>query len=135
MLDLFSRRLLACPISEHHPDAELCMDAIKIAVAVRGGREQIQGVIFHSDRGSTSQATSRTGANRKSASGSRWAESYFSTRTRGRVPAAVRDQGRGPHRRARLVPRVVNTRRRHSSAALLPPAEFEKITAAQPAAA
>jgi putative transposase len=28
-----------------------------------------------------------------------------------------------------------NTRRRHSSAALLPPAEFEKITADQPAAA
>jgi transposase InsO family protein len=43
VLDLFSRRLLACPISEH-PDAQRAGDAIKIAVAVRGGREQIDGI-------------------------------------------------------------------------------------------
>lgn len=48
VIDLYSRRLLACPISEY-PDAELCMDAIKIAAAVRGGHEKIQGVIFHTD--------------------------------------------------------------------------------------
>jgi putative transposase len=48
VLDLFSRKLLACPTSEH-PDAELCGDAIKIAAAVRGGRAKIAGVIFHSD--------------------------------------------------------------------------------------
>jgi putative transposase len=52
VIDLYSRRLLACPISEH-PDRQLCMDAIKIAAAVRGGRGNIKGVIFHSDRGST----------------------------------------------------------------------------------
>ncbi|MCU1655767.1 MAG: family transposase, partial [Pseudonocardiales bacterium] len=52
VIDLYSRRLLACPISEH-PDAPLCMDAIKIAAAVRGGRDKIKGVIFHTDRGST----------------------------------------------------------------------------------
>ena len=48
VLDLYSRRLLACPISEH-PNAELAGDAIKIAAAVRGGRDQIDAVVFHTD--------------------------------------------------------------------------------------
>jgi putative transposase len=59
VLDLFSRRLLACPTSEH-PNAELACDAIKIAAAVRGGRSAIDGVIFHTDRGSTYTASSFT---------------------------------------------------------------------------
>ncbi len=46
------RRLLACPLSDH-PDAALTSDAIKMAVAVHGGRAPIDVVIFHSDRGST----------------------------------------------------------------------------------
>ena len=50
VLDLYSRRLLACPISEH-PNAQLARDAIKIAAAVRGGRAAIEGVIFHTDHG------------------------------------------------------------------------------------
>ena len=52
VLDLCGRRLLACPMSEH-PDAQLASDAMKMAAAVRGGRAVIDGVIFHSDRGST----------------------------------------------------------------------------------
>ena len=52
VLDLFSRRLLAGPTAEH-PDAELAGEAIKMAAAVRGGRTVIDGVIFHTDRGST----------------------------------------------------------------------------------
>jgi putative transposase len=52
VIDLYSRRLLACPIGKH-PDRFLCMDAIKIAAATRGGRERIDGVVFHTDRGST----------------------------------------------------------------------------------
>ena len=48
VLDLFSRRLLACPISEH-PDAQLVAGAIKIAAAVRGGRAKMDSVIFHTD--------------------------------------------------------------------------------------
>jgi transposase InsO family protein len=59
VLDLFSRRLLACPTSEH-PNAELACDAMKIAAAVRGGRARIDGVIFHTDRGSTYTASSFT---------------------------------------------------------------------------
>ena len=42
VLDLYSRRLLACPISEH-PDADLVCDAIKIAAAVRGGAPSSTG--------------------------------------------------------------------------------------------
>ncbi|MGO9103696.1 MAG: DDE-type integrase/transposase/recombinase [Mycobacterium sp.] len=48
VLDLFSRKLLASPTSEH-PDAELACDAIKMAATVRGGRAAVDGVIFHSD--------------------------------------------------------------------------------------
>ena len=48
VLDLFSRKLLASPTSEH-PDAELAGDAIKMAAAVRGGGPVIDGVIFHTD--------------------------------------------------------------------------------------
>jgi len=48
VLDLFSRRLLAAPTSDH-PNAELAMDAIKMAVAVRRGAENIRDVIFHTD--------------------------------------------------------------------------------------
>jgi len=52
VLDLYGRRLLANPTSDH-PDAELASDAIKVAVARRGGRQAISGVVFHTDRGST----------------------------------------------------------------------------------
>ena len=75
VIDLYSRRLLACPISEH-PNAELATDAIKIAAAVRGGRERIDGVIFHTDRGSTYTAGEFTAcAGTGSASANRWAGS------------------------------------------------------------
>ncbi len=56
MLDLHSRRLLASATSDH-PDADLACDVIKIAAAVRGGRAAVDGVIFHTDRGSTYTAT------------------------------------------------------------------------------
>ncbi len=52
VIDLFSRRLLGYATSTH-PDAELAGETIKMAVAARGGRDQVAGVIFHSDRGST----------------------------------------------------------------------------------
>ena len=55
-LDLFSRRLLGYATSAR-PDAELAGQAIKIAVATRGGN--VTGVIFHSDRGSIGDLHSR----------------------------------------------------------------------------
>jgi len=76
VLDLFARKLLACPISDH-PDTELCADAIKIAVAARGGRANVEGVIFHTDRGSTytRRPTSGNCARNGSVSANRWAAS------------------------------------------------------------
>jgi putative transposase len=57
-LDLFSRRLLGYATSAH-PDAVLAGQAIKMAVAARGGN--VAGVIFHTDRGSTYTAGDFTG--------------------------------------------------------------------------
>jgi transposase InsO family protein len=48
VLDLFSRRLLGYAMSEHH-DAALARASLGMAAATRG---DIDGVIFHSDRGS-----------------------------------------------------------------------------------
>jgi transposase InsO family protein len=49
VLDLFSRRMLGYAMAEHH-DAELAVAALQMAAANRGGT--VEGVIFHSDRGS-----------------------------------------------------------------------------------
>jgi transposase InsO family protein len=49
VLDLFSRRLLGYATSTHH-DAELTTASLRMAAAAGGG--QVDGVIFHSDRGS-----------------------------------------------------------------------------------
>ena len=52
VIDLYSRRLLGAATSRH-PDADLAGAAIEMAIAVRGGRQAIAGVAFHTDRGST----------------------------------------------------------------------------------
>ena len=59
VIDLYSRRLLAAATSLRC-DAELCEQAIKIAVAVRGGQTKINNVVFHTDRGSTYTARTFT---------------------------------------------------------------------------
>ncbi|MBP2329541.1 transposase InsO family protein [Kibdelosporangium banguiense] len=63
-IDLFSRRLLGYATS-CHPDAELAGETIKMAVAARGGKDRIAGVVFHSDRGSTYTAHDFTALCRK----------------------------------------------------------------------
>jgi transposase InsO family protein len=147
VIDLFSRKLLACPTSEH-PDAELACDAIKIAAAARGGCAAIEGVIFHTDRGSTYTASSftllckdklgirqsmgRVGSCFDNAA----AESFFSTlehEVLSRHHFATKAQARSVV--LTWCHEFYNVKRRHSSAALLAPDEYEKITADQPAAA
>ena len=65
VIDLYSRRLLGAATGLH-PDAELAGQAIKMAVATRGGRaaiwraEESERVIFHTDRGSTYTANAFT---------------------------------------------------------------------------
>jgi len=147
VLDLFSRKLLACPTSEH-PNAELACDAIKIAATARGGRPNIDGVIFHSDRGSTYTASSFTllcknklGVRQSmgrigSCFDNAAAESFFSTlehEVLSRHHFTTKAQARAVV--LAWCHDFYNTRRRHSSAALMPPIEYENIAVDQPAAA
>ena len=65
VIDLYSRRLLGAATSLH-PDADLACAAIRMAVAARGGKDAIwraevsERVIFHTDRGSTYTADAFT---------------------------------------------------------------------------
>lgn len=69
VIDLYSRRLLGAATGLH-PDAELAGAAIKMAVAARGGvdvvnepgwrEDEAKRVVFHTDRGSTYTANSFT---------------------------------------------------------------------------
>jgi transposase InsO family protein len=51
VLDMASRRIVGFCLGEHH-NAQLAYDALVMAVAVRGGKEAITGVIMHTDQGS-----------------------------------------------------------------------------------
>jgi transposase InsO family protein len=51
VLDMGSRRIVGFALGEHH-DAGLAYAALAMAVAVRGGRDAIAGVILHTDQGS-----------------------------------------------------------------------------------
>jgi hypothetical protein len=48
VLDMGSRRVVGFAMDEHH-DAELARAALAMAVAVRGGKQAIAGVIMHTD--------------------------------------------------------------------------------------
>jgi putative transposase len=48
VLDVGSRRILGFALDEHH-DAQLAHAALAMAVAVRGGKDAIAGVIMHTD--------------------------------------------------------------------------------------
>jgi putative transposase len=132
--DLFSRRLLGFAMSEH-PDAELARDAIRMAVAVRGG--SVAGVVFHTDRGSTytadlfteacrghqiRQSMGRTGSCLDNAA----AESFFSTLEHellSRNTFATRDEAR--RRVATWIDDFYNRTRRHSVCQMMSPLNYE----------
>jgi transposase InsO family protein len=57
VLDMGSRRIVGFCLGEHH-DAALACGALAMAVAVRGGRRNVAGVVFHSDQGSEYTARS-----------------------------------------------------------------------------
>jgi transposase InsO family protein len=65
VIDLYSRRLLGAATGLH-PDAELACAAIRMAVTTRGGtaaiwrEEESERVVFHTDRGSTYTADAFT---------------------------------------------------------------------------
>lgn len=51
VLDMGSRRIVGFALSAHH-DAELAYASLAMAIAIRGGREVIAGVVLHTDQGS-----------------------------------------------------------------------------------
>lgn len=138
--DLASRRLAGFAIGEHH-DAELAKAALCMAAAVRGG--DINGVIFHTDKGSeytaelfamtckslgVIQSMSRVGSALDNAP----AESFNSTLEHellSRQRFATKDQAR------RAVAAYIDTynhRRRHSSCQMMSPVAYEQqVLAAQ----
>jgi putative transposase len=146
VLDLYSRRLLSAPTSEH-PDAQLACDSIKMATATRGGREAIPGVVFHTDRGSTytagdftslctilgiDQSMGRVGSCFDNAA----AESFFSTlewEVLSRHHFATREQARQVV--TAWAYEFYNTRRRHSSADMMSPIDYENSATVLPDAA
>ncbi len=142
VVDLCSRRLLAAPTSEH-PNAGLACDAIRMAVAVRGGAPNIAQVIFHTDRGSTytagsfttlcselkiRQSMGRTGSCFDNSA----AESLFSTlewEVLSRHRFATREQARQVL--SAWVQEFYNRRRRHSTLAMRSPIAHEQAIAAE----
>jgi transposase InsO family protein len=147
VIDLYSRRLLAAATSLH-PDAELAGAAIKMAAAVRGGREHIEGVIFHTDRGSTytakhftrlcadrlgiRQSMGRVGSCFDNAA----AEAFFSTLE---WEVLSRNEFRNPEHARQVVLEwchgFYNTTRRHSSAKMMSPINYENRDVLEPEAA
>jgi len=136
VIDLFSRRCLGYAMGERH-DAALVSASLKMAATTRGG--DMDGVIFHSDRGSeyTSaaynalcarlgvvQSMGRVGSCFDNAAAEAFNSTVkveyvhrcrFTTRTEARLKIAT------------WIADFYNTRRRHSRAGGLPPAEFERI--------
>jgi putative transposase len=51
VLDMASRRIVGFALGEHH-NTELAYNALVMAIAVRGGKDAITGVIMHTDQGS-----------------------------------------------------------------------------------
>lgn len=136
VIDLYSRRLLGAATSRH-PDADLAGAAIEMAIAVRGGRQAIAGVVFHTDRGSTYTADSFTKLCRDngirqsmgrvgSCFDNAAAESFFSTLE---WEVLSRHEFTGPDHAQQVVAdwcfEFYNTKRRHSSAAMMTPVSFE----------
>jgi putative transposase len=134
-IDLFSRRLLGCATSVV-PDADLAAQAIKTAVATRGG--QVAGVIFHTDRGSTYTATDFTRLCRNlnitqsmgrvgSCFDNAAAESFFSTlehEVLSRYHFATLDQARQVV--VNWIYDFYNGRRRHSVCGMKSPIAYER---------
>lgn len=136
VIDLYSRRLIGYSMAEHMR-AELVIDALRHAVAARGG--QVDGVIFHADHGSqyTSQrftkACAAYGIRRSmgavgSSTDNAVAESWFAALKR-ELPHGARW---ATQQRARLDVfawiSFYNNKRRHSTLGYQSPAAYENRT-------
>ncbi|MFG2250939.1 IS3 family transposase [Spirillospora sp. NPDC048823] len=134
--DMFARRLLGFAMSQHH-DADLTIASLQMAAATRGG--DVDGVIFHSDRGSEytasrhqavcrrlgiTQSMGRVGCALDNAPAEAFNSTlkveyvhrqHFATRAEARVKIATWITG------------FYNVRRRHTANDGLPPTVFEEL--------
>jgi transposase InsO family protein len=141
--DLASRRLPGFAIGEHH-GAALATSALLMAAAVRGGN--VEGVIFHSDKGSeytadlfraacgrlgVTQSMGRVGSCFDNAASESWnstlefellSRRHFATKAQARAEVAA------------FIDRY-NLIRRHSSAEMHSPVDYEAVLAARDAEA
>lgn len=152
VIDLYSRRLLGAATGLH-PDADLACAAIKMAVAARGGKKTIwqpdeaDRVIFHTDRGSTYTSTAFTRLCRQlgirqsmgrvgSCFDNAAAEAFFSSLE---WEVLSRYEFADPQQAQAVVLDwcydFYNNHRRHSSAAMMSPINYENTAAADLAAA
>lgn len=136
VIDLYSRRVIGWSVASHMR-TELVADALEMAVATRGGH--VDGVVFHTDRGSqyTSQdfgeLCDRLGVVQSmGATGVCWdnaaAESFFGTLKR-ELANRRRWATRADARRdlIRWIEGWFNTRRLHSSIDYCSPVEHETL--------
>lgn len=143
VMDAASRRILGFTVAGHH-DAAAAYGALAMAITARGG--QVPGVIMHTDQGSeytarafqaacqrlgVQQSMGRPGSALDNAVIESWHSTlefelrrteHFATRAaaRAKVAAWIEDY---------------NTRRRHSSCQMMPPAAYEQLLAAREEAA
>ena len=138
--DLYSRRMLGYATSDDYPTARLATAAINMAAATRGG--DVEGVIFHTDKGSqytshafaaacrrlgVTQSMGRVGCALDNAA----AESFFSTLEHELVTRRrylTRDQARADI--ATWIDTWYNRRRLHSTNNMTSPIEYELANAA-----
>lgn len=136
VVDLGSKRLIGYSMADHLR-TELVADALTAAVACRGGRDAVEGVIFHSDRGcqyssaafaelcdrlGVVQSMGRTGVCWDNAA----AESWFASLKKELVHRRVfrtRDEAR--REIFRWIETWYNRRRLHSALGYLTPIEWE----------
>lgn len=144
VLDMASRRIVGFGLSEHH-DTELAYRALAMAVTLRGGKEAVAGVVFHTDQGSEYTAGDYRAACRRlgvtqsmgragSALDNAVIESWHSTvefELRSLEHFTTKAQA---HARIPVWIEEYNTTRRHSSLGMRPPVAFEIALAAEPQA-
>ncbi len=138
VIDLYSRRLIGFAIADHCR-APLVCDALKMAIAARGGKERIVGVMFHSNRGSQytaddfvklcreqgiTQSMSRAGSCLDNAV----AESFFATLKTEVVYRTVLATRALARRRITTWIDRYNRTRRHSHCGLQAPIAYETLT-------
>ncbi|MFI6124565.1 IS3 family transposase [Streptomyces sp. NPDC051064] len=134
VLDICSRRVLGYSMATHMR-AELVIDALKMAVAARGGH--VDGVIFHADRGSQytaaafAQVCDGFGIHRSMGRvGSSYDNALAESFWQGLKREAMHQRLFSTMRQARLEIfqwlTYYNARRRHSALKYLSPVEFEQ---------